>query len=314
LSSGYFKYRNYFNLSLTRVGKDKRADKNSKNLGEKVCFNLTSLYHRDKQRTLTADNFFSSFELVSKLWSVNFRYVGTLRKNKAQIPACFQPNPEKATFSSLFGFNGEKTLVSYVPKPKKAVILISSEHHSNEVSDNESKKPEIILFYNRTKGSVDAFDQMTEKYTCRRKSNRWPFTIFMFMLDSAAINSVVLFGIKHPEMTSSRLRRRKLEELSCNLIRLCAIQRYNQSALKNHIGFNRNIMFSYHKLIDDDQINALVTSSRTTTSVALKRCSHKDCKGKGNKHKNKCHDCLLTYCKHHCEIIQTVVCSTCILD
>jgi len=115
-----------------------------------------------------------------------------MRKNKPQIPLCFQPNKEKPVLSSLFGFNAEKTLVSYVPKPKKAVILISSEHHSTEFIENDVKKPEIIHFYNRTKGSVDAFDQMTEKYTSRRKSNRWPYTVFMFMLDSAAINSVVL--------------------------------------------------------------------------------------------------------------------------
>ena len=218
---------------------------------------LTSLYHGKQKRTLTADNFFSSFDLVSKLYQVNFRYVGTLRKNKAQIPICFQPSKDRPVFSSIFGFNAEKTLVSYVPKPKKAVILISSEHHSSEVSANESKKPEIILFYNKTKGSVDAFDQMTEKYTCRRKSNRWPFTVFMFMLDAAAINSLALYNIKHPDLTGTgtRLRRKKLEELSCNLVKLCAIERYTASALKKHSGFSRNIMLSFQKLINVDQLN-----------------------------------------------------------
>ena len=235
-----------------------------------------------------------------------------MRKNKPQIPLCFQPNKEKPVLSSLFGFNAEKTLVSYVPKPKKAVILISSEHHSTEVSETDDKKPEIILFYNRTKGSVDAFDQMTEKYTCRRKSNRWPFTLFMFMLDSAAINSVVLFNIKHPDLTGARLRRRKLEDLSCSLIKACAVKRYNDSALRNHVGFNRFIMNSFHRVIKTDLNSTVVTIS--TASTPLKRCYHKDCKGSNNKHKNKCQDCLSTFCKNHCEIIQTVMCSSCILE
>jgi len=50
--------------------------------------------------------------------------------------------------------------VPYVPKPNKAVVLISSEHHSDAIVESNDSKPEIILFYNKTKGSVDAFDQM----------------------------------------------------------------------------------------------------------------------------------------------------------
>ena len=61
-----------------------------------------------------------------------------------------------------------KTLVSYVPKPNKSVILISTEHHRPVFDVNsEQKKPEIIAFYNKTKGAVDTYDQMVKKYTCR---------------------------------------------------------------------------------------------------------------------------------------------------
>jgi len=77
---------------------------------------------------VTAEIFFSSFDLVTKLHYVKFNYVGTLKKNKTEIPDAFQPHKTKATNSSIFGFLDEKTLVSYVPKPNKAVILISSMH------------------------------------------------------------------------------------------------------------------------------------------------------------------------------------------
>ncbi len=254
------------------VGKAQRQDSNNINVGEKVCLNLTSLYHGDKQRTLTADNFFSSYDLVTKLYQLNFRYVGTLRKNKKQIPGCFLPSKQKHVFSSIFGFKEEKTLVSYVPKKNKAVILISSEHHSNSVRDDETKKPEIILFYNKTKGSVDAFDQKIEKFTCRRKSNRWPLNVFMFMLDVAAINAAVLYNLKHPDLTNTRLRRRMLEELSCYLIQPSAIQRYNASSLQNHIGFCKRIMMSYHKVIKLDQ-TASAAAPTNSSSTVYKRCS-----------------------------------------
>jgi hypothetical protein len=48
------------------------------------------------------------------------------------------------------------TLLSYVPKPNKSVILISTEHHSNAIGEAESnavkKKPEMLFDYNNNKG------------------------------------------------------------------------------------------------------------------------------------------------------------------
>jgi len=55
-------------------------------------------------------------------------------------------------YSSVFGFDETKTLVSYVPRMNKGVILISTEHHSSAVNIDNDMKPEIIEFYNQTKG------------------------------------------------------------------------------------------------------------------------------------------------------------------
>ena len=74
------------------------------------------------------------------------------------------PSKERAIYSSKFGFNSNMTLVSYVPKKNKAVILVSTQHHSSLVrADDVASKPQIIDFYNVTKGAVDSFDQMIEK-------------------------------------------------------------------------------------------------------------------------------------------------------
>lgn len=43
-------------------------------------------------RNVTADNWFSSVQLARELLSRKLTYVGTLRKNKAEIPIEFQPN------------------------------------------------------------------------------------------------------------------------------------------------------------------------------------------------------------------------------
>lgn len=51
-----------------------------------------------------------------------------MRKNKAEIPKEFLPDKTQQAGSVLFGFQKDMTLVSFVPKKNKAVILLSSMH------------------------------------------------------------------------------------------------------------------------------------------------------------------------------------------
>ena len=71
----------------------------------------------------------------------------------------------------MFGFQKDKVLVSFVPKWNKAVILVSSMHDSG-VMDEATKKPEIILDYNMTKGGVDTCDKMCALYSVSRVTRR----------------------------------------------------------------------------------------------------------------------------------------------
>ena len=59
-----------------------------------------------------------------------------------------------------------------LPKKQKVVLLLSSMHDSGDVdSDDQQRKPEIIKFYNSTKGSVDTLDQMIHEYMSKRHCN-----------------------------------------------------------------------------------------------------------------------------------------------
>ncbi|KAJ4930316.1 hypothetical protein JOQ06_019320 [Pogonophryne albipinna] len=81
--------------------------------------------------------------------------------------------------STEFGFNGSMTMISYIRKKGKAVLLLSTMHHSKMVDENsQKKKTEIILFYNQTKGGVDIVDQMVGYYTCKRQTQRWPMVLW----------------------------------------------------------------------------------------------------------------------------------------
>ena len=90
-------------------------------------------------RHITDDNFFTNLVLVRSLLSRQLTHNGTT-KNKGEIPTEMLPTRQRATFSSVFGFQRDTTLVSYVPKWGKAVILLSSLHHDNECAQNEAQK------------------------------------------------------------------------------------------------------------------------------------------------------------------------------
>lgn len=132
----------------------------------------------NKGRSVTTDNYFTSVELAEYLLGVQTTLVGTIRKNKRDIPQDLQSSRKRPGNSSIFCFDGQFTLVSYVPKKNKAVILLSSMQHDMRVSEETHKKPKIILYYNETKGGVDRMDQMVQSYSCKRKINRWPMPFF----------------------------------------------------------------------------------------------------------------------------------------
>ncbi|XP_071052896.1 piggyBac transposable element-derived protein 4-like [Onthophagus taurus] len=96
-------------------------------------------------RNITVDNWFTSIPLADNLLKNHkVTLVGTVRKNKREIPVEFQPNRTRAVKSTLFGFTTTTTMMSYVPKKGKSVILLSTLHKDATI-DKESEnalKPE----------------------------------------------------------------------------------------------------------------------------------------------------------------------------
>lgn len=55
-------------------------------------------------RNLTCDNWYSSCELAKTLLEKGLTFIGTLRKNKKEIPLEFLPDRSRAPGTSIFGF------------------------------------------------------------------------------------------------------------------------------------------------------------------------------------------------------------------
>lgn len=162
-------------------------------LGEFYVKELTKAFH-GSNRNVTCDNWFTSVPLVKSLLRqpYNLTLVGTIRSNKREIPEELKNSRSRRIGTSMFCYDGPLTLVSYKPKSDKMVFVLSSCDEEGTVHPTTGK-PNMIHFYNETKGGVDTFDQMCSSMSCSRKTNRWPMAMFYGILNMAFINSYIIY-------------------------------------------------------------------------------------------------------------------------
>lgn len=183
----------------------------------------TAIVHRllkeqkGSNRNLTCDNWYSSYPLALELLQDKITFIGTLKKNKRELPIELLPNKDRLVGSSIFGFQKDVTIVSNVRKQNKCVILISTMHDDAAI-DPDTNKPEIILDYNITKGGVDTVDKMCNTYSVGRRTRRWPLAFVFQLLNIAGINSQILYNASNPNC-SYKYRRLFLKTLSLSLMR-----------------------------------------------------------------------------------------------
>ncbi|XP_044045463.1 piggyBac transposable element-derived protein 4-like [Siniperca chuatsi] len=187
------------------------------NQGKRVVLDMTDGL---QGHTVTCDNFFTSYALAEELLKRKMAMVGTIRKNKPELPPKLLQFRQRAPLSSLFAFTRTHTAVSYIPKRRKNVLLLSTKHRDPAVSSKDHRKPTIILDYNRCKGGVDNLDKVVGTYSCRRRTCRWPLVLFYNILDVSAYNAFVLWTAQNPSWNQKKTFRRRLfiEELGKMLV------------------------------------------------------------------------------------------------
>lgn len=91
-------------------------------------------------------------------------------------------------------------------------------HDAGEINE-DSQKPDIIDFYNLTKGGVDIFDKLCHAKSVKRATNRWPMRYFYGILDAAAINAYVIHKLNIPHVPKTNTYRAQfLKTLSLSLV------------------------------------------------------------------------------------------------
>lgn len=196
-SQNYYAYN-----TQVYVGRDRNC-KPERNQGQRVVLDLCEGI---TDRNITCDNFFTSYKLAEELQKKHMTIVGTIRKNRVEIPPVLVQLKRKPVYSTEFVYEHKlpAILISYVPKKNRSVSLLSTYHNKIEFEENEKQKPSIISFYNKTKFGVDLMDQMVGTYRCKRKVNRWPMALFCNLLDVSACNAYIIYTAMFPEWNNSK--------------------------------------------------------------------------------------------------------------
>lgn len=153
----------------------------------------------DSGRTLCTDNCYTSMELAENLISRETHLVGTIRKNRKRAPKdVLQKRKMKkgdaVAKESMTGI----TVLNW--KDTRNVTMLSTKH-SDEMVEIENKrgdvtrKPAIVVDYNKSKGSVDLSDQMTAYSTPLHKTVKWYRKLAIELIPSTSmVNAYILYN------------------------------------------------------------------------------------------------------------------------
>jgi len=115
-------------------------------------------------RNVTCDNFFTSISLARELPKRQMTLLGTIRKNKGELPTKLTETRDRQENTSIFAFQDSATLVSYCPKKGRVVVLLSTEHDTAEV---DNSNPEWFLIIMRRKPEWTQWTRWSERTQAR---------------------------------------------------------------------------------------------------------------------------------------------------
>ena len=264
------------------LGKDPTRTREN-DLPANVCLWLMQPFVK-KGYNVTMDNFFTSINLADKLKAQKTTLLGTVRKQRKEIPKVETMMKSKPLYSTVvYQSPSNATLTIYKAKKAKLVYLLSSTHKTVCIDETHKKKlPEMIKYYNLSKVGVDVLDQMARYHTCKSATRRWPVAVFFNIIDCACINAFIIYR----KVTGHRLLRREfllqlIKEMCCDPPPVTA----------------------------PSTLHGMAVASSSQVLRKRKQCQFEQC---GNKSSRSCYRCNKTCCgKHTSAIVTIATCSSC---
>uniref|UniRef100_A0A914DM82 PiggyBac transposable element-derived protein domain-containing protein n=1 Tax=Acrobeloides nanus TaxID=290746 RepID=A0A914DM82_9BILA len=278
-----------------------KAEAAMRNKPTAVVMRLTQPWQK-KGRSITGDNLFGDFQLATDLIANQTGCVFTMRMNKPQIPPEMLPNKNRPVYSSVYGFNNMVTLVSYVPKRNKAVVVLDTVNHEIAIEPGDKQLPQSIALYNVTKSGVDGLNKMLKTYSVQRKVQRWPMVVFFNVVDLCGYASFIIWSEDHPNWEENKKDKRRLflKALGNELIRP-HIDRRSQ----NPRSMQKNVRKAMNRMgIAVAERHRPERPEHADTRTRCKLCPYQQ---NDTKYSTKCGECSMVVCPQH----HFIICDNC---
>jgi hypothetical protein len=165
----------------------------------------------DKNHVVVMDNFFTSVPLFLDLLTRSTYACGTVRLKRKFLPEEYGAQENMSPGDSVFWQSGN--LVATIWQDKQPVRLLSTcckpegtdsvKRRRRNQDSIELTCPPALKLYTRYMGGVDRSDRMVRTYSVSRRSKKWWFRLFYYLVDTAVANSFVLYhnSPNHPKIT-----------------------------------------------------------------------------------------------------------------
>ncbi|XP_022205462.2 uncharacterized protein LOC111062071 [Nilaparvata lugens] len=197
-------------------------------------------------------------------------------------------------------------------------------HHDMKVNAENENKPELIEFYNLTKGGVDCLDQKCAIFSVGRRSRRWPQVLWFGLLNISGVNAHVI--LNSVDLQTKLDRRNFLKNLGLDLCQPHLKRRSQLSSLPRELGMTVQRIVEARLPPEERPLPAALPPEERPGPAALpqeephrpaqnqpppKRRSCSICPRKRDqKHPTECEKCLQAVCKAHSTV--HIMCHDCI--
>jgi len=178
----------------------KVGDSVENQLGARVVKQLSQPI-QNKNHLLFFDNYFTSYPLMTYLKSKNIHACGTINLTRKHLPNFKKDKDLKLGEYDWFVDQGDISIVKW--RDKRIVSLLSNFHNPEDGTAVQRRSkdgsitmvscPKVLSEYNKHMNCVDKFDQNKKSCEINRKARKWWHRLFFHFIDTAIVNSHVIY-------------------------------------------------------------------------------------------------------------------------
>lgn len=176
------------------------------------------------------DRWYTNMDLAKELQNWKIHLTGTIMLNRSGLPDIVKPQRKNAKKKStklllkkgdIKTFRKSERFCLSLWKDKNLVAMLSTLYADNSTQTvrrlhkknavEEVKKPTIVCKYNKSMGGVDIADQFISSYSFTRKSIKWWRKVFFWLLETALVNSFLLYNANQDQ--NNKVRQRKYRKM-----------------------------------------------------------------------------------------------------